>query len=425
MTTSNGSPPAVQPDPEPSASEPMSAQVLRPAGRRRNAEIGSGGGNPLWFTDRSRYEAGFSCPFYRLLRYHAGGTGWQPPGTPEQDVGTELHTILERILNLAKAAGSPLSRTDVEKLLDNLNIMQPSLSATFPGDRALIRSEMTGLAHAWTRAVLPWLMDNFTIASAEQEFDIPIGDDIVWMARPDAVVIHKATGLPCVVEFKSTRAKAERMIPLYLSSLQSTMNAFAVSSHYGQPCGQVQIHMLQLGTKEWPTPITHAYLRVSNPPYVTEDWQPKGRGPNGQWLGKLYRRVPVHEHRTTASWIWSMPESALVETVPLGTENLVSEDSDLVPASVEKIHGLKVIQALSAIRKNENDWRRLLASIDWSTTTFGAIADLVPRSFQCHTYNRFCSFTNVCFNPHNHTRAITEPPDGFERRTPHHPQEKL
>lgn len=356
---------------------------------------------PVWYADRSRYEAGFSCPFSRLLRYHMGGTGWEPHDPAiELASGNHLHTFLEKILIEAKAKGSPLSLSEVD---DVLKMGHPLPSTT----------ELVGLAHGWARVNLPWLMENYDIVSAEQELSIKIEDDIEWMARPDAIVRHKVTGLPCVVEFKSTRAKADRMAQLYANSLQSIMNAYAVSTHFGQPCGEVQIHMLQLGNTEWPTAITHAFMRAGQPPYVTEDWQPKSRVGN-KWLGKLYRKVPVADFRTVQSWVWSMPGDALSEIVPV------------LPVTLDPgIQGLKVIQALSSIWRNESDWRDVLSSINWSTTTFAELGEKVPRSFQCHTYNRLCDFTAVCFDPTNHARTFPPGtvPDGLRIRIPHHTQE--
>jgi len=361
-----------------------------------------------WYVDRSRYEAGFACPYSRLLHYHALGTGLVPSTEPsELSTGHEIHSALELVLNRAIETKVPATAVD----LDGANL-----------GRGFSTTESEGLVHAWVRSNLPWLMDNYDILSAEEEFSIDVGDDIVWMARPDCVVRSKATGLPCVVEFKSTRAKADRMGQLYANSLQSIMNAYAVSSKYNQPCGEVQIHVLQLGTEQYPTPITHAYYRAGQPPYVPEDWQPTSRRPDGTWLGKLYRRVSVAAHRSIPEWVWSMPASALAAVVPI-------IKSDVDPT----IQGLKVMQAINSIRINEAWWRDTLSKIDWTSTTPSDLSNLVPRSFNCHSYNRLCEYTPLCFDPDTYTlnpaRADAFWDAGrseeiFKRRQPHHPQEE-
>lgn len=359
---------------------------------------------PKWYVDRSRYEKGFACPFSRLLQYHAGGTGWTPRvEATELAVGSAIHSLLETILKEAKSTNQVPSRNWFS-LMARTGIM--SLAA-------LQSVEIVGIAVGWARANLGWLLDNYEILEVEGELSIDIGDDITWMARPDAVLRSKATGLPCVLEFKTTRANVERMAQLYSNSLQSIMNAYAVSSKYGQPCGEVQIHMLQLGNEQWPTPITHAYYRPGQPPFVTEDWQPKSRRPDGTYVGKLYRKVAVHEHRPILDWIFSMPAAALTALVPL-------TKLELDP----KTQGLKTLQAISSIRANESWWRDTLAKVDWQSSTFADLAKLVPRSFNCHSYNRLCEYTPTCFDPDNHTLTFETPTTGLVIRTPHHTQER-
>lgn len=352
---------------------------------------------PKWYVDRSRYEDSFSCPWRRLLKYHAAGTGWIPPVLePELATGLNIHAMLEQILNKAKEKGSPLTPVEIT-------------GSYLPGIR---EEEALALARAWARANLGWLMQNYEILSAEEEISVDLGDDIIWMARPDAVVRSRETGLPCVVEFKSTRAKAERMAQLYANSLQSVMNAYAVSSKYNQPCGEVQIHMLQVGTEQWPTPLTHAYYRPAQPPYVTEDWQPKSRRPDGTWLGKLYRKVAVADHRPLSAWVQEMPASVLTELVPIS----------VLPLD-PRVQGLKIMQAIASIRKTENEWRTLITNTDWTTDTYCDLANRVPRSFNCHSYNRLCEYTSTCFDPDNHSLTFQTRPIDLIPRTPHHPQE--
>lgn len=355
-----------------------------------------------WYVDRSRYEAGFHCPWHRLLQYHAAGTGWVPRTEAlEPAVGQFIHGCLEAVLTAARDKGSPLTQSEVNNL--TLRVPQePGLSVV----------EAIGITHAWARAILPWLLDKYEILSAEQEFTLDLGDDIVWMARPDCVVRSKDTGLPCVVEFKTTRSKASTIGALHATSLQSIMNAYAVSSHYNQACGEVQIHTLQLGNEQWPTCITHAYYRPAQPPYVPEDWQPRPRRSDGTWLGKLYRKVAVADHRPIPEWVWSMPMGPLLDTVPITQAVLDAKET-----------GLKVIQAIASIKRNESYWRDLLATVDWSSLTFAEMSDRLPRSFQCRQYNRNCDYAQTCFDPDNHALTLSTTPTNLIPRTPHHLQE--
>jgi len=362
-----------------------------------------------WYADNSRYKSGFECPWRRLVGYHANTTGYSPHIQPSSiSTGLLLHEGLEQLM--LRAQKGPVDRQSV-----NNSIAGPALGPPQILDAPLTKlgaAELTGLLHAYARGVLPWLLENYDIVSTEEEFSLDVGDDIIWMARPDCVVRSKTTGLPSIVEFKTTAAKADRMAAIYTNSMQTIMNSYAVSQKYGQPCESAQIHLLQLGTEQWPTAITHAYYRPGNPPYTAEDWQPTGRGPSGQWLGKLYRRVAVHEHRPTDEWVWAMPESALSNLVPV------------VPNSIDpKVQGLRVMQALDSIRSNENWWRTQLAKVDWDKDTGGQLSASFPRTFACTQYNRECQFYSYCFDPDNYNITLGRPPIGFQTRIPHHPQE--
>lgn len=359
-----------------------------------------------WYADNSRYKSGFECPWRRLIGYHANATGYSCHLQPSAIVtGLVIHSALEQLLLIAQS-GKSVDRQIVNTLLDT-KLFDFDVPLT-----PLSRSEFKGIVHAYARGVLPWLLENYDIVSTEEEFSLEVGDDIVWMARPDCVVRSKKTGLPSIVEFKTTAAKADRMGRIYIESMQTIMNAYAVSQKYGEICESAQIHLLQLGTAEWPTAITHAYYRPGNPPYTQEDWQATARGPGGQWLGKLYRKVAVHEHRPTDEWVWAMSESALGNLVPV------------VPNPLDpNIQGLKTLQALASIRANENWWRSQLSKVDWDGDTGGQLSASFPRSFACTQYNRSCQFYEYCFDPDNYNLTLARPPVGFEPRIPHHPQE--
>lgn len=358
------------------------------------------------FSDNSRYIAGFACPFLRLCHYHLLGTGYVPLTEPiETFVGHQLHTLIEHVVN--HSSPHP-TKSEVSSLLPLL----PS-----PTD-SLVASEIYGLIHGWCRTVLPWLRSSYEILSIEQEFTLDLGDSISWMARPDFVLRRRSDSGLVIADLKTTRSKADRVASINISSLQTIMNSYAASQHYGEPIVEVQIHALQLGTPTWPTSITHAYYRAAQSPYVTEDWQPRSRRPDGTWLGKLYRRVQVHEHIPIADWVWRMPPDVLKECLPLAIH-----DTDIM------VQGLKVIEALASIRKNESQWRDLLSKIDWSTATYSDLTNLVPRTFSCIQYNRDCDYMPICFNPLLHTEPVSSPSSKdvlsliLTPRVPHHPQE--
>lgn len=354
-----------------------------------------------WYSDNSRYMAGFACPWIRLLRYHAQGTGWVPQAeVTETSVGHSLHANLEALYQWTKNHDHQLpAKSDVDSIIET---EEPEVA------------EIVGLTHGYARAILPWIVRDYEIVATEKEHTLDIGSGTAWMARPDLILRARAEPHHLVVvDFKSTRSKADRICQIDLGSLQSIMNCYAVSRARNEAIGEMQIHGIQIGRNPWFTPITHAYYRAGQPPFVAEDWQAKPRKGN-QWLGKLYRKVRVSDFRPIQDWVWEMDEDALTEQFPVAIQGL-NDPSET---------GLKTIQALHSIPLNESQWRGYVEKIDWEKTTLSEISQHVPRTFACVQYSRACEFASVCFD----LRIQSSPaslPDGMEPRTPHHPQEEI
>lgn len=365
-----------------------------------------------WYSDRSRYEAGYLCPWRRLLGYHAGGMGFVPTSeSTEQAAGQYIHDVLANVLRLPASA----TRSDVDTAIRDTDALRHYLLT-----RALIFSEddlfeYRGVVHGWARTVMPWLLADYEVVSTEEEITLDLGDDIRWMARPDFVLRSREHGYLVDCDFKSTRSKVDRIGQMHVASLQAIMNSYAISQKYGEPVREVQIHCIQLGKQPWPTPITHAYYRPGQPPYVAEDWQPKNRTPDGKWLGKLYRKVEVRNHREVGDWVWSMPPATLADLFPVTRQQFNPDDQ-----------GLRYAQALDSIRTTERWWRERVTPIDWDKVTPLQLSATFPRTFACHEYGRDCEFFEACFAPA--TFATEGHPTGplYNRmitRTPHHPQE--
>jgi len=153
-------------------------------------------------------------------------------------------------------------------------------------------------------------------------------------------------------------------------------------------------------------------LPRGQPPYFPEDWQPKSRGKNGKWLGKLYgkSRSPTSVPSRTGSGPWTNEQ--LQEAVPVMNRKIESQ-----------VQGLKILQAIQSIRENEKWWRERTSDIDWGHVTLAELDQKFPRTFHCTQYNRTCEYTGVCFN--REENGLEKPTDltGMVPRTPHHPQE--
>jgi hypothetical protein len=320
--------------------------------------------------------------------------------TPSEiDFGIHVHELIGKLYELRSV---PPTVDDVQTVIDDLGNQRRRPDS-------MIELERNAIVHGYARIVIPWVLDKHEVVSVEEEFSLDLGDDIVWMARPDVIVKSRETGLPSIVELKTTQSKAETIAPIHSGSLQSVMNAYAVSTKYGR-CEAVQIHVLQRGTDKWPTPLTHAWYRAANPPFVSEDWRP--RKEKGKWL-KGYRLVEVAKFRPVADWIWSMDPAVLAEYVGVAANPLDPQ-----------VQGRKVAQAIASIKRNESRWRDDLSSVtDWSRASRPMLDATFPRTFHCIQYNRACEWQEACFGNSADQANLLIDTEWLHPRKPHHPQE--
>jgi hypothetical protein len=357
-----------------------------------------------WFVDQSRYMAGWECMWRRLIRYHWLQTGLVSKETPADiQIGVEVHALLDAAYGQYMETKKLLSLAEVEELIRFGEHVEGHPFA--PISKAF--------AHAYIRAVLPWVVEHYEVLAVEEEFTHDLGDEIVWMGRPDLVLHSKEDGKSWGVDFKTTGSKPDRIAAIHSVSLQTIMNGYSISTKHGE-LGGYQIHVLNRGSVDYPSFLTHAYYRagqLGSP----DDWQPKSRRKDGSWLGKLYRKVEVSKYRPIPEWVWSMPIDQLQEAVPI-LEMPYGDQAE------QLLRGRKILQAINSILDNEKLWREKLQTIDWQTVSTEELDRLFPRTFRCVQYGRECEYHSVCFeNPHP-PRELTEHYP-LEPRTPHHPQE--
>lgn len=354
---------------------------------------------PKWYVDQSRYMRGFACPFSRLLNYHAHGCGLTVESTPlKLSLGTSIHDHIERLYTHFSTRNE-VTKEEVEAAIKG-GLVVPDWE-----DLAI------GLSHAYARTVLPWILSQYDLVSIEEEFELELPGGIVWMARPDVVVRNRETGHLEIIEFKSTSARPEQIAAINMKSLQTIMNAYCVSVKYNEPCKAVQIHILNRGTEEWRSYLTHAYYKVGQPPFTVDDWQPRSKRKDGAYIGKLYRKVRVRDYRPVSDYVWSIDASWCEDACPI------------VKNPLGEIHDIKTQMAIDSIVKNEMEWKSLMQNTNWQNATMNILSMTTPRTFACVQYNEACSYEPICFNVDGFHKPIPREIVGYKDRTPHHTPE--
>jgi hypothetical protein len=360
-----------------------------------------------WYVDRTRYTAGFTCPWRRLLGFHAHYAGISPK-TPHPALltGILVHEALDHYLKTG-------------------SVFIPSVTARLPPSHvwesdiiATAQSQVEALVLGWIRTTYPWFNDNFDLVATEQEMTLALPHpefSINWMARPDLVARNRKTGALTVHDFKTTSSWQDRYLTEWGDSLQLMMNAHCTAQHYGEPVPHYYVHFLVKGSADYPTPLTHAWLRPASPPLDAEDWQIKKPYKR---TGLPYERVLISKHRPLSAWVDSLPPDIISKYFIVGGPFLVNP--------------YKIRLFTDGLIANEWWWQESLGSYlstcvtetgkDWdldNPDTRSVLNRFFPRTFNCYTYNSRCSFYDVCLKPE------TKWQDRYELRTPHHPQEEI
>lgn len=355
--------------------------------------------NNRWFVDRTRYEAGFTCPWRRYLGFHANTTGLSPK-LPNiyQTPGILIHRGLETFLTTGQIEIPPVPPGVWDS--DTTLMVEDTVDAGIRG---------------WIHTTYPWFKENFDLVSVEEELTLDIDDPAIpirWMARPDLVARRKSDGVLTVHDFKSVGSWRDDYLKEWGDSLQLMMNAHVAAQKYAEPVPFYYVHFIVRGTSDWPTLLTHAWYREPNPPLEPEDWRLKK--PYGK-SGHMYQKIRVRSKLAMGDWIPSLDPATLQRYFIIG--------------GPFPVNPYKVKLFLQGLPANEWQWMQSIGTASSTVLNeLGIAPDITnpkvrdilnsyfPRTFNCYTYNSRCGFYDLCLTPNTGL-------DRFEPRTPHHPTE--
>lgn len=359
-----------------------------------------------WPTDRSRFLDGFACPWKRLLKYHAFGTGIERRSiyAPLQ-TGLTIHKGLELILRNGATTKEQVSAQLAEPIRDYVDKLK---DVSFEDPATELRTQVAvteALCHAYARIAVPWLKENFDIVSIEESKAVELPEGIIWRSREDFLTRHKLSQKLAIHDFKSSSYfNADNVTDEWADSLQQMLNAYVASINYGQRVEAYYIHILVKGSKRSPSYLTHPYYRPANPPLVTEDIVPQYTSKKG-YARVFAPDIPI----PIADWVWSVDASYAAKAVPI--------------IGPFEVNYAKVERFLAGLPNNEKQWILQLAGLDWSQWSQAEFQNrldsLFPRTYNCFEFGgRKCQFYSIC-----HRQPGWDDPLGskqYARRSPHH-----
>ncbi len=414
----------------------------------------------LWLTDRSRYTTGTGkCPTERLLRYHAGPTGYGYV-TKGQSVplatGTYAHQVLEQLFQILKRDDRLPTVDEVRAAIDEAHLAYESIIMQ-KGFRGLLASERSdavvieqkalieGLIWAASRRVLPYLHETYRILEVETEsvyvLDCTCGlgssglDPLAHSARgcqgigvqlrQDVIAEHRISGNLAYIEGKTTGQPGDYFASQWETKPQLAMGTFGIVERYGKEITEHYILAMYKGRREkvgegpdttyrQNSPLVLGYCKPANPPLNLEEWLPSYQYVDDE--GNTRRASRQHVKRPTweydggvEAWVRDLPDSVVESCVYL-----------VGPLNRQDIQIARLKRQIVA---EERLWQRRLWAIHEAGWTEEAIDDQVPASWDCARYGarHTCEFVNLCFK-----HAGSEDPIGsgqFVPRRPHHASE--
>lgn len=332
-----------------------------------------------------------------------------------------------------------------------------------------------GLTWIWIITCLPWVLDSYWIIAVEKEYELiidctcGIGDlgtaadheardcnGVCLMTRPDLILQHKESGQLVYVELKTGADVMNYNYAMqYEDNIQFALGAAAAGRALDKEITHLYVHALHKGkrsgeynteTREYDGPkrqnssLCYIFYKEGQPPVIPEDIRPTywNKDPlSGKRWGATenrgYKKLPL----------WEVPYKDIQGDMPYyehHVRNII--DREEIERHVKFIGPIDspnflIERLLKEMAAEERRWAERIAYLDDVLESVGgeiansvyqdALAEVVPRSWDCYAYGGWCDFQQVCFQKEGWDDPLSlqqlAPQARYIRRTPNHPIE--
>jgi hypothetical protein len=367
--------------------------------RRYNEYDRNGTGfSPLKKGDALPFGIALHACMERVMRFHKD--------TPELDFGAEWeNTRLTEVVDFAKGVHAASMREDGDEA-----------RATHRANEQAFLLEM--LVWGWTMQRLPRLLEEYTIESLEQEFEVSLVADVKLMVRLDAVLRNKANNLPYILDFKSLSTINDDWMVKQEHSAQTSLYIYAFEQHTGEYCGGIMYEGFVKGaqreeknpTVAWQgarvqvTPLCYVYTNDATGEVKHEYTKAKGWRKAAAWH---LNQAADHYCVLRGLYEGDLPQFCVVPPVRPPQAALDRTVKQTIVA--EREYYVKLTQINGAVSLGQEERAKELED---------ALFELHYGT--CYKYggSHHCPFTGVC-----HGGARLDDPELFTPRVPHHPGE--
>jgi hypothetical protein len=338
------------------------------------------------------------------------------------EFGIALHEALAYILQRAQCEQSPDWEFVDAEILEKYRqkLIQSLLMRKLPDDHiSHIVSEQVWLLRmlslGWTTQRLPAILDEYSVESVEQEFEVQIASDMRLMGRFDAVLIHRATKVPFILDYKSMKTVSNDWIVAREHSAQTYLYVHALGQHLGRYVGGIMYEGLLKGINKdetnkfvpWSglptqhTPLCYVYTNESGDMQL-EYTKAKGWRKTKAWqISSPEEHLKALQIRSEGELLPSFVVCPPVRPTTQAMETIVAQ---IVKAEREYNISLAIVRA--AAQQGESERVRELEGV------------LFEQHFwRCYKYgtNYGCQFTPIC-----HGGVLPNDCSEFIPRIPHH-----
>lgn len=243
-----------------------------------------------WRFSRTHSQTYKTCPKLYYKTYHEQGTGIVPTRLSlGLSRGIMAHSMLRAILQYCvtndKLPPAEVVRTAIN---DELNKFRDEAAergldiANQEWQQAEIERQCClteGAVRAWVKVRLPFILENFKIVQVEEEFEVPLSDDIIVMLRLDGVLQRRSDGEYSALEFKTTSVTDDAYFESWRYATQTLLHLLAIQKQFGKPGVSVMMEFLSLGTKRndktsgqdiYYSPLVRGFVKYGAPPLEPE-----------------------------------------------------------------------------------------------------------------------------------------------------------
>jgi hypothetical protein len=372
--------------------------------------------------------SGMDCQMKRFYRYQVAGTGIVPyESSIALSTGIAIHEGLADIL----------TGVDIDSAVTNSIVRHRAAVHSYSdGDRPfeVVQEEqhrlIEGLIRVWhkfnyrTDSYIPPRDHTYVEKTYSAEYSMD-GHKIIVMAKPDVVVDDLGMGdTPIAIDFKTVNQIGPTWSKKWMSDPQLALVA-AITGIYN-----FRISALVKGrySADWDSklgavsgqprqqsPLCYAYRAEGNPPLRSDSWEPT------LWYQTKYgnRRKLDSAFVLTSTAEYPGGVKEWVEYLAANHPDLCR---DLVPStSVFVISKSMADKTLQAVLGEEVAWLNRMEQLKKSP---GMIDSIVPRSYNCHSYDGSrCEYYDPCMYGNSTMQDFDLLGKDYTRRVPHHKME--